>query len=453
MENKKFLLDESTAAKFIKSNSYPLVEASDEAILSRLLINQGIENQKIMNESTLSADIAQFTPILVPVVRRAYPSLIGTEIAGTQALKSPTGLLYALTSNYVGDGTYQINPNAKSFIVSVAGDKKSTFTLDKSVTFGTATTNNGKVRYSEYNNFSDKTYILIEPTNAGPIVVAVGDTIDGENVTGVIANEAMWLKVLKNYSGPHTTAEGEMLGKDMKEMGFTVSSVTATAKTRKLKGMYTIEMLQDLQSQHGIDASKELQTILANEVSLEIDRSIIEKANEIAKVVENDFSYDSADGRWEIERARVLAIKIANEAREIGRQTRKAGGNKLIVSPKVASMLDQLGSYIVAPVGSQINANNSGVKPGVGKFDNRYDVIVDNFADFEYVTVALKNSNYDAGLFYAPYNITLQSVVDPVSGHNGIILTNRYDIVANPLHPETYLRRFAVNFSSKSVLA
>lgn len=452
MANEKFLLDESTVNRFMVSKGYPSVANSDEAIMKTLLSNQGKENQKMMNESTLSADIASFTPILVPVIRRAYPSLIGTEIAGTQALKTPTGLLYALTSNYVGDGNHQINPNAKGFVVTVATDKTATFTLDKSVTFGTATTNNGKVRHSEYDAVSNKTSILIEPTDNNPIVVAVGDTIDGESVTGVFANEALWLKVLKKYSGPHTTAAGEALGMDMKEMGFTVSSTTATAKTRKLKGIYTVEMLQDLQSQHGIDASKELSAILSNEIALEIDRSIIDKANEVASVV-SDFAYDNADGRWEIERARVLAIKIANEAREIGRQTRKAGGNKLIVSPKVASILDQLGSYIIAPVGSQVDANNSGVKPGVGRFDNRYDVIVDNFADFEYVTVALKNSNYDAGIFYAPYNITMQNVVDPVSGKPGIILMNRYDVVANPLHPETYIRRFGVNFGTKSILA
>ena len=236
----------------------------------------------------------------------------------------------------------------------------------------------------------------------------------------------------------------------MKELGFTVSSTTATAKTRKLKGVYTVEMLQDLKAQHGIDAEKELAAMLSNEISLEVDRSIIDKANQVATVV-SDFSHNTAGGRWEIEKARILAIKIANEAREIGRQTRKGAGNKLVVSPKVASMLDQLGSYIIAPVG-KTDSINSGIKPGVGKFDNRYDVIVDNFADFEYVTVACKNSNYDAGIFYAPYNITFQNVIDPVTGKPGIILINRYDVVANPLHAEAYIRRFGVNFTG-SILA
>ena len=446
----KFLLDESTVNQFVTAKGYPELNNSQTAVMKTLLRNQGVENERMMNESTMSADIASFTPILVPVIRRAYPALIGTEIAGTQALKTPTGLLYALTTNYTGNGQNPINPNAKSFLIEVAGDETATFTLNTAVNFTTATTNDGNVRHSEFDSVANVTKVLVEPTTAGAVVVAVGDTANTKTVTGVFVNEALWLKVLKNYSGPHTTAEGEALGLDMKELGFTVSSTTATAKTRKLKGVYTVEMLQDLKAQHGIDAEKELAAMLSNEISLEVDRSIIDKANQVATVV-SDFSHNTADGRWEIEKARILAIKIANEAREIGRQTRKGAGNKLVVSPKVASMLDQLGSYVIAPVG-KTDSINSGIKPGVGKFDNRYDVIVDNFADFEYVTVACKNSNYDAGIFYAPYNITFQNVIDPVTGKPGIILINRYDVVANPLHAEAYIRRFGVNFTG-SILA
>ena len=119
----KFLLDESTVNQFVTAKGYPELNNSQTAVMKTLLRNQGVENERMMNESTMSADIASFTPILVPVIRRAYPALIGTEIAGTQALKTPTGLLYALTTNYTGNGQNPINPNAKSFLIEVAGDE------------------------------------------------------------------------------------------------------------------------------------------------------------------------------------------------------------------------------------------------------------------------------------------------------------------------------------------
>ena len=138
----KFLLDESTVNQFVTAKGYPELNNSQTAVMKTLLRNQGVENERMMNESTMSADIASFTPILVPVIRRAYPALIGTEIAGTQALKTPTGLLYALTTNYTGNGQNPINPNAKSFLIEVAGDETATFTLNTAV----------KLFWSSYNS-------------------------------------------------------------------------------------------------------------------------------------------------------------------------------------------------------------------------------------------------------------------------------------------------------------
>lgn len=463
MAKTDYLLNEATIAEFIKSDKYaPLASQSDANMMKILLKNQGLENASLC-ESTVSADIAQFTPILVPVLRRAYPSLIGTEIAGVQALQAPTGYVYAMVARYVGDGKNQVNPNNNAFVITVKPEAGNETKFDvinqvtKEVGFKVATANNGKAIYSEKMKNGDVA-LLVVPTASGDVKVAVGEEIDQAaafaakkaTVTGVYTNEALWLKVLKNYSGAYDTAKGEQLGLDMAELGFDVSRVVATAKTRKLKGVYTIEMLQDLKSQHGIDAEKELSAMLSAEVALEIDRSIIAKANEVSTVT-SDFAMNSADGRWAMEKARLLGLRLTNEAREIGRQTRKGGGNKLIVSPKVASVLDQVGSYILASSGKQIDVSNSGVQPKVGKFDNRYDVIVDNFADYEYVTVAYKGSNYDAGIIFAPYNITHQSVIDPVTGKPGIILSNRYDIVPTALHPEAFIRSFGVNFTGFNI--
>ncbi|AET34318.1 hypothetical protein [Campylobacter phage CP81] len=458
----KYLLDESTKEKFITSNLYPNLNESEKNIMRTVLENQGNEVKMLM-ESTVTGDIAKFTPILVPVIRRALPSLIGTEIAGVQALKTPTAYLYAMVPHYVGDGNNSVSPTKNAIVLKLKTESgnKNDFNYTGTpieVSFKTATTVKGKIVYSEKQAGTDdvvNVLLRLESNSTGS--VAIGDEIDKAasfatkkaTVEAVYTNEALWLKVLKNYTGPYATAAGEALGKDMKEMGISVQRVLAEAKTRKVKGTYTIEMLQDLKAQHGINAEKELADILSAEVALEIDRTIIEKANEVATVC-TDFDVNSADGRWFIEKARGLSMRISNEAREIGRQTRKGGGNKLIVSPKVATILDEIGSFVLSPAGSKIDAINSGIKPNVGKFDNRYDVIVDNFAEFDYCTVAYKGaSNFDAGIFFAPYNITLQqNLTDPVSGQPAMILNNRYDVVATPLHPEAFIRTFAVNLNS-----
>lgn len=453
-----FILTESIKNEFINSKLYaPITDVSDINCMKILLENQGKEVQNLMESSagTVSADIAQFTPILVPVIRRTLPLLIGTHLVGVQAMKSPTGYLYAMTARYTGDGINRISPNNKGAVIEVTLDNNDDFTdkllyvKDKiEVTVGNITANIVYSEFSEKGNFAS---LLLELNTINDLdTLSVGNDVNvGGNKVGTVksvyTNEALYLKVLKNYTGPYTTAQGEQLSTDMKELGINVEKTTVSVKTRKLKGKYTIEMLQDLQSQHGEDVEKELSAMMSTEVALEIDRSIIDHIHNISTVT-TDFNFaTTTEGRWAMEKARALAMRIAREAVEVGRLTRRGGANKLLVSPGVASMLDQVGSFVLSPASTKINVNNSGVNPNVGRFDNRYDVIVDNFAEYEYATVLYKGSNYDACAFYAPYTITLQSgLVDPESGIPTMILLNRYDIVSNPLNPEAYVRTFFV---------
>jgi hypothetical protein len=212
-------------------------------------------------------------------------------------------------------------------------------------------------------------------------------------------------------------------------------------------------MFQDLKSMHGLDAEQELMDLMAMELQLEIDREVIAAVNSTATVV-GDANISTYNGRWEIEKYKSLVVKMSNEAREIGRLTRRGGGNTIIVSPKVAVALEQVGSFILAPTPSNIDVNNSGIQPLVGNFNNRYKVIVDNFAEKEYATVLYRGSNNkDAGIFFAPYVAAgFTKVVDPTNGQPAVILNTRYDIVKNPLQPETYFRSFGINFSN-TVLA
>ncbi|WP_448980054.1 hypothetical protein, partial [Klebsiella pneumoniae] len=54
--------------------------------LAQLLEN---EEQYIVNEASQTADMAQYTPILVPAIRRIFPNLLANEIVGVQPMNSP----------------------------------------------------------------------------------------------------------------------------------------------------------------------------------------------------------------------------------------------------------------------------------------------------------------------------------------------------------------------------
>jgi hypothetical protein len=432
----------------IESANYASLTSSEAIAMAALLENQEKEETRLVAEGTVSGDIAQFTPILIPMVRRVYPSLIANEIAGVQPLALPTGYLYAMTSKYLGDSTNSIGSSELAQIVVVAN--AANYPVGGNISAASGAT--GVVKYVEGKN------LLVKLGNATLFVK--GDNVDNTvtfsatdtTVSDTFSNQAMFTKVLKNYTGPMATATAETLGDGMKEMGFNIERKSVEAMSRKLKGKYTLEMFQDMKAMHGLDAEKELMDLMAMELQLETDREMINLANATA-AASGDVTISTFDGRWEIEKYRMLAIKIANESREIGRLTRKGAGNTMIVSPKVATCLDQLGSYTLAPVKSGVDSVLSGIRPQVGTFDGKYKVIVDNFAESDYVNVLYKGANNkDSGIFFLPYvGASFIKTVDPVSGQPAVILSSRYATGTNPLNPETYLRNFAVNFGSTSL--
>jgi hypothetical protein len=439
--------------EILESQKYATLSEAEKVEYAQILENQVKEDR--LSESTLSADVAQFTPILVPMVRRVYPALIANELVGVQALNMPTGYLYAMTNRYTGTSANPISPVAKGQILTVAD--ASAFVVGGDIAADTVGNGGsgayGKVVYIEGLNIlvsveSTATFITTEAVdNANPFVASA------TTISAVYSNQAMFTKVLKGYTGSYATSVAEALGTDMSEVGFGIDKVLVEAKSRALKGKYTIEMLQDLKAMHGLDAEKEIMDLMSQELKLEIDREIITEVNSLgAQNAVADATINSYDGRWEIEKMRMFATRISNEARTIGTLTRKGAGNTMLVSPRVATILENIGTFTLAPVKSGIDSVISGVNPSVGTFDGRYKVITDNFATADYATVLYKGaSNKDAGLFFAPYQgAAFQKVTDPVTGQPAVILKTRYGIVRNPMNPETYVRTFNVNTANLS---
>ena len=439
--------------KELLSEKYAPISRTDMSTMALILENQEKAIETMIAEGTVASDIQGFTNILLPLTRRVYPQLIANELLGVQPMTGPTGFIYAMKYRYTGtshlvNGEVNIAPSNRGQILvvdSVAG-------MAKGVALN-GTGDNGSfdatIAYVEGNKILVRHNDNVTTTSA-TIIPGDSFTLNGStvNVSSAFSNEAGFMQILKYYTGPVSTSVGERLAGDMKEVGFTIERKSIEAKTRKLKGEYTLEMYQDLKSQHGLSADDEIMSLMSQEMQLEMDREIVDFVNKNATQTP-DLNIKNADGRWEIEKYRILAIRIADEAREIGRLTRKGAGNILLVSPKVAVALETIGSFTTAPVSTTVDGVTAGVVVA-GTFDSRYKVVVDQFADYEYVTVLYKGADRrDAMGFFAPYvPAALQKVQHELSGQPAIILTQRYGLDTNPLNPEHYARSFAVNFNN-----
>lgn len=164
-------------------------------------------------------------------------------------------------------------------------------------------------------------------------------------------------------------------------------------------------------------------------------------------------------GRWEIEKYRVQTVRIAKESTIIGVETKRGHGNILLVSPKVATMLEQVGSFKAAPVLSGVTQPVSGGVAGL--FDGKYKVIVDQYASSDYCTVLYKGAtNKDAIGFFAPYiPLSFTRTTNQDSGQPSIIAKMRYGLTAIPGvasaesldRANTYARSFGIDFRNTAL--
>ena len=354
----------------------------------------------LTGSATATGPMAGYDPILISLVRRSLPNLIAYDVCGVQPMTGPTGLIFAMRSNYA-------NATAR---------------LDEAF-------------YQEANSSF---------TGTGVAQTALTLTAAG-NTAAVFATPV-------NPGVGISTSVAEGLGDGtnpaFSEMGFSIEKVTVTAKTRALKAEYTLELAQDLKAVHGLDAETELSNILSAEVLSEINREVIRTIYSVAKVgcqvgttTAGTFDLDTdSNGRWMVEKIKGLVYQIEREANTIAKQTRRGKGNVVICSSDVASafalagVLDYQGAL---KDNISLNVDDTG-NTFAGTLLGRYKVYIDPYFPAaqtqEFAVVGYKGQNaFDAGIFYCPY-VPLQMVraIDTATFQPKIGFKTRYGIVANP---------------------
>ena len=422
-------------APVLNHDSLPEInDTYKKGVVAQLLENQEraiSEEGKILTETlqttgytqaaTDTGPVAGFDPVLISLIRRSMPQLIAYDVAGVQPMTGPTGLIFAMRTNY---GTER---------APASGNYREAFFNEPNAGFSGGAGQD----LAEYDpNASDGTNDA-QGNNPGLLNDSPAGTYEQTgDATGMTTATVEGLDDSENTN-------------EFREMGFSIEKVTVTARARALKAEYSIEMAQDLKAIHGLDAEQELANILSTEILAEINREVVRTiyTNAVAGAQNNtanagifDLDVDS-NGRWSVEKFKGLLFQIERDANAIGQQTRRGKGNILICSADVASALGMAGVLDYAPA---LNGNNAltGVDDTsstlVGTLNGRVKVYVDpysaNVSDKHYYVAGYKGTSpYDAGLFYCPY-VPLQQVraINPDTFQPKIGFKTRYGMVSNP---------------------
>jgi len=370
------------------------------------------QTNMLAEAGTTTANVANWNPVLISLVRRAMPNLMAYDVCGVQPMSGPTGLIFAMKSRYKTTRANATNGGEALFQEALTGYSGDSSTGQDSAALDVA-----------------------GPSGLAAATDGDGDSTIADSVSTNIFGVGM------------STTDAERLGNGTNsafaEMGFTIERATVTAVSRALKAEYTLELAQDLRAIHGLDAEAELANILSAEILAEINREVIRTINSQAKLGCQQAGLDingifnlatDADGRWSVEKFKGLLVQLDREANVIAKETRRGKGNVVICSSDVATALAASGALDYAPaLSTSLQVDDTG-NTFAGVLNGRLRVYIDPYAVADYVTVGYKGTNpYDAGVFYCPY-VPLQMV--RAVGENDfqprIGFKTRYGMVSNP---------------------
>ena len=421
------------------------LDTQKKQIVGTLLENQ---KQHILSESAAAGavaahDIAGFRKILIPMIRRIIPGTIATEIVGVQPMQGPVGLVYTMRYKYGESVTQPNTPFAPTSGSVTAGDEL----------FG----NNPALRqfYSGAAGAVAGTP-LDQPAGASGITNAAGDEADIQ----AVATAGAWPSSLpatdtskygpygpdaigKTYAGSLYGGSGSMIeGSGGRTVKLEVVSQAVEAGTRKLQAGWTVEAMQDLKSQHGLDLESELSQVVSAEIVQEIDSEILTDLLALAGTV-GAFDYNTIGAGPTYQPAYLgdrfanLGIIINAVANEIARKTRRGPGNFIVVSPMVVSILQSAAKSVFAPAvaGSFKGPNNTMLVGTLNGTIKVYSYLWNQVSGLgaaasDTILVGYKGGNgeTDSGYFYCPYIPLMSSgvVINPVTFQPVVSMMTRY---------------------------
>jgi len=238
------------------------------------------------------------------------------------------------------------------------------------------------------------------------------------------------------------------------EINISMQSQAITAKTKKLKAVWTPEFAQDLNAYQNLDAEAELTNIMSEYISLEIDLEILDML--IGDVPSTNIEFWSAinnvtldantlptaslgfyntQGQW----FQTLGTKIQKLSNKIHQLTLRGGANFMVVSPTIATIIESIPGFASNSNGDAADMEYAFGVQKAGQFNSRYTVYKNPYMTENTILVGFRGKQFlEAGAVFAPYIPLIMTplIYDPTTFTPRKGLLTRY--AKKMLRPEFY---------------
>ena len=239
------------------------------------------------------------------------------------------------------------------------------------------------------------------------------------------------------------------------EINVRMQSQPITAKTKKLKAVWTPEFAQDLSAYQNIDAEAELTNIMSEYISMEIDLEILDMLIEDAAagtevwsavnnqtyngtaLVTNAAGFYNTQGQW----FQTLGTKIQKLSNKIHQLTLRGGANFIVTSPTVATILESIPGFASTSNGEADQMEYAFGVQKIGTVNGRYKVYKNPYMTENLMLMGYRGSQFlETGAVFAPYIPLIMTplVYDPDTFTPRKGLLTRY--AKKMLRPEFYAK-------------
>ena len=254
------------------------------------------------------------------------------------------------------------------------------------------------------------------------------------------------------------------------EINIGMRSEAITAKTKKLKAVWTPEFAQDLNAYQALDAEAEVTNIMSEYISLEIDLEILDMLIEDAAagteywtVLNNgvynpsnsngfDFptstsqtGFFNTQGQW----FQTLGTKMQKLSNKIHQLTLRGGANFLVCSPTVATVIESIPGFASNSDGDASKMEYAFGVQKAGQLNSRYTVYKNPYMTENTILMGFRGNQFlEAGAVFAPYIPLIMTplIYDPDTFTPRKGLLTRY--AKKMLRPEFYGKIYVSGLNS-----
>ena len=264
-----------------------------------------------------------------------------------------------------------------------------------------------------------------------------------------------------SYSIPNAASATSI---SIPEINIKMQSQAITAKTKKLKAVWTPEFAQDLNAYQNIDAEAELTNIMSEYISMEIDLEILDMLIEDAaagteywSAVNNttlnaggtDFTqslgFYNSQGQW----FQTLGTKVQKLSNKIHQLTLRGGANFMVFSPTIGTIMESMPGFANNSGGDTEKMEYAFGVQKVGSFNGRFQCYKNPYMTENVILLGYRGKQFlETGAVFAPYVPLIMTplVYDPNTFTPRKGLLTRY--AKKMLRPEFYAKIYVSGLST-----